>query len=226
MVGKAPHQRPGFETTPAEWDEVLEWRPFIYRQLARFGSKVTKRNVAWAGEIGTTTFRWLPDGQYAYGVEIPSLMQDLEYRALEAAVRAVQTFDPGRTNKFVTYLGKVITNALQDEFDDWVETSSSGVHWPLDDAALHEAPPLVDEDAGSGLDEETEETIQRAIGALTARQAWALRMYADGVPIEVIAERLGHKNTTSHDASPTFALIRRAQRAAQAAFEQQEETGE
>lgn len=215
MTGQTPNERPRLELSPQDWEKAVQWRPFIYKRLAKFGSRVTKRAVSWMGEIGTPEFRWAVSGGTVYGVDGASLMQDLEYRALEAAARAAHTFDKGRGVKFVTYLGKVIDNALYDEFTAWVQSSSATVHRPLEWAEdLPYEEEFDQEEQGSGLTPEQEEALHAATGALTSRELWALRMDADGVPEPVIRERLGLNHRQS-----THALLKRAKEKGAAAFE-------
>lgn len=200
-------------TTPSEehWAEAVQWRPFVYSRLAKFGARVMRRAVSWGGEIGTPTFQWQISPGVAYGVDPTSLMQDLEPIALEAAARAAQRFDPGREVKFVTYLAKVVDNALHDEFAKWVQSSAS-----MFGASLEDAEGL--EELGepeSSLTPAIERALTEAMGRLTSREAWALRMYADDTPIDVIRDRMGHDHRQS-----THALIKRAKEKAAPAFEQ------
>lgn len=204
MKPVTPNQRDRPVLDKDAWNVVVQWRPFVYRCLATFGSRAMKRPVSWKNEIGTPEFEWTMGGGLVYGVDPRSLMQDLEYRALEAAAEAATSFDEAHDTKFVTYLSKVIDNNLRDEFQSWLLSSAAVPHRPLDQAEDMEAPPFVpDED--DGLDESTRNALQEAMGALTAKEAWALRMHADGAPIDVIRQTLGHKRKTS-----TYALIDRA----------------
>ena len=210
-----PNQRQRPDVDPADWDVVVQWRPFVYRRLAQFGTRAMKRPVSWRGEIGSTDFEWMVPGGPVYGVEPRALMQDLEYRALEAAASAAHTFDAGRGVKFVTFLGKVIDFQLMDEMEDWRQTSSSASHFPLEYASDLETLEEfdADPDEGDGLDDATRAALQEAMGALTAKEAWALWMSADGTPIGVIQERLGHDHEQS-----TYALIARAKKKAASVF--------
>lgn len=198
------------ELTGDDWAKAVQWRPYVYKRIAAFGRKVLARGVSFSGEFGESSFQWNVSG-YAYGVEARSILEDLEAPALEAAARAAHRFDESRGTKFVTYLSRAVDNALRETFDSWVKGSSSEVQRPIEWAEDLEAPPLLPEE--SSLDPETEEALQEAMGALTSKEAWALRMYADGVPIQVIQERMGHDRDTS-----THALIKRARQKAERAF--------
>lgn len=201
--------------TKAEWERVLQWRPLVYKLLAEWATKKTRRKwpITMRGRIGQPRlelspagdgFEWITYGAI-FGVDGRSFMEDFEAPALHAAVVASRSFDPSRGLTFEAFLRPILFHDLEDEFRKWIRTSESMASGPIDEALELEAAPFVEADAEDGLDPDVRDALQEAMGALTAKEAWALRMYADGVPVRVIQERLGHARDTS-----THALIKRA----------------
>lgn len=202
-----PNERKLPEIAPEAWDKVVEWRPHIYSILRRFGKELMGREITWHGRIGESDFCWdvSEPTRSVFGVDPAALMQDLEYRALEIAAVAITQMDK-RTTKpsgaVQSWLKRWIERGLQDEFDRWILTSSSQNVVQLglpEDRYAGVADPVYDPFAepDDGLTEETRERLQAAMGALTSREAWALRMHADGSPPAVIAEALGLKGEKS-----------------------------
>jgi DNA-directed RNA polymerase specialized sigma24 family protein len=66
----------------------------------------------------------------------------------------------------------------------------------------------------SALTPEDEARLENAMGGLTSKEAWALRMYADGAPADAIADALGYKGEKS-----VYKLIAKAKDKARVAAE-------
>lgn len=234
---REPDERVIPNLDPEDWEQALEWRPLAYQTIRGFVEHVLNRpgsvtyrgrfgeSSAIAARAGMTSFQWSVSGGLAFGVDPVSLCQDLEYRALEATAVAIHDFDPEKGGEYLStkYLRKVILRALQSEFDRWVITSSSPNVVSYGSAANPILPEGVDEpsyldphdqEPNDGLTEADREKLQTALGALTSKQAWALRMKADGVDIDVIAERLGFKTV-----SAVHKFIRQARETGQKAYE-------
>jgi hypothetical protein len=218
-----PNERKKPELAPEDWDQVLQWRPLIYKVVRKFGEHIMTRAVWYRGRIGESSFEWIVPQGSVYGTDPVSVLQDLEARALEAAARAFHQYDlekAGGKPVSEKYLQRVIWRDLTDEFEAWQATnrpfevlSVSDMprtylpDGPTDDAAgpRHgqsvgedwEPPQPVYADPPAVLDPEVVARLQNAMGELSSVEAWALRMHADGVPTEVIAERLCFKNTRS-----------------------------
>lgn len=225
---REPNERVIPELDQEDWDIVLQWRPLIYQTIRSFVSKAISRPVHYRGRFGEPSFEWLVGGGVAYGVDPVSLCQDLEYRALEAAAVAVHEFDPEKGHgEHISgkYLTKAIGRELQHEFDRWLLSSaspntmsygSSVVPILPDDAEEPSYLDPHDQETGDGLTDSDREKLQTALGALSSREAWALRMIADKVPTDVIAERLGFKSTQAANR-----FIQQARETGRKAFEAQ-----
>lgn len=236
----APSKRKMPELTPEDWDQVVRWRPLIYKAIRRFAEHVMVRGVFYRGRIGEPSFEWLVPQGLAYGEDAVSLVQDMEARALEAAARAFHQYDPekaGGKPVSARYLERVIWRDLTDEFEAWqaanhsievVQMSAMPRSYlpdgPTDDASgpRHgqsvgedwEPPQSVYADPPAVLDPEVVARLQNAMGELSSKEAWALRMLADGTPIDVIAERLEYENIRS-----AHNLIATAREKARTAYE-------
>ena len=215
---KTPDQRTTIDVSEKDWAIVLDHREYVYNRLRVFGEKVLRRRVAWVGPLGQHQWRVFPPKQ-AYGADPHALMEDLEYRALEAAVEAVRSFKPDAGLSLKSFMATVIDHKLRNEFDMMtrsVEESEGMIS--LDDVdpdALSYVDPHDEPDGpDDGLNDETRARLQSAMGALTSREAWALRMKADGRPNVVIAESLGLKGEKS-----VFKIIAEARRKAKAAYD-------
>lgn len=241
---REPNERKRPELAPEDWQAAVTWRPYIYQLVRKFGSKVMGMDVWLTGDVMRNTHQWITSGEGAYGVDAHAILEDLEARAFEAAAVAAHHFDENEGFQFTTYLTKVVNNQLQDEFDHWVKTSSSkhedGVlSWQDQESQYfgdHEGPeggrfkdnwdPQYEKNAnpydptpeGVILSPEVEAALERAMGALSSKEAWALRMHADGVPVDVIRERLGYKGEKS-----VYKLIATAKTKARAAYEEKAE---
>lgn len=234
-----PNERKAPELSPEDWAQTVQWRPLIYRVLRKFGQHMMSRAVYYRGRIGEPSFQWIVPEGAAYGESAVSLMEDLEARALEEAAVAFSRFDPEKAGgKPVSskYLERVIWRGLQKEFDAWLEAnhpvdadSMQGMprtylpDGPTDDSPDRhgqsvgedwEPPQPVYADPPAVLDPETVARLENAMGELSSREAWALRMFADGTPVDVIAERLGFANTRS-----AHNLIAEARATAKKAYE-------
>jgi len=234
-----PNERKVPELTPEDWAQVVKWRPLIYKVLRRFGEHVMARSVHWEGRIGEPSFEWIAGGA-AYGEDPISVMQDLEARALEAAARAFHQYDlekAGGKRVSEKYLSRVIWRDLTDEFETWqavnhpfdVDSMQGMPRTYLPDGPTDDAPgPRHGQSVGEDWeppqptiadppavpDPETTARLDNALMELSSREAWALRMHADGTPTDVIAERLGFKNTRS-----AHNLIAEARERAKTAYE-------
>jgi len=235
-----PNARRAPELTPEDWDQVVAWRPLIYKVIRKFGENAMARGVFYRGRIGAPNFEWIVPQPTAYGEDAVALMQDLEARGLEEAAVAFSRFDPEKAGgKPVSekYLERVIWRGLQKDFDTWlaanhsVETLqvSAMPRMYLDDGPTDDAPgPRHGQSVGEDWeapqstvadpppvpDPEVTARLGNALGELSSREAWALRMHADGTPPDVIAERLGFQNTRS-----AHNLIAEARERAKTAYE-------
>lgn len=223
---REPNERVRPDLTPEDWEVAVQWRPLAYRCIRDFVAKTTKRSVSFRGQIGKPSFRWIVDGGAAYGVDPVSLCQDLEYRAVEAIAHAAHIFAETGTEEHISeaYLRKSVLRKLQDEFDHWVVTSSSPTQVnygstvaPLFGEDEVEPSYLEDfdrDDEGDGLTDEDRERLQVALGALSSKEAIALRLLADGQPYTEIAKTLGYKHVNS-----VYKLIDTAREKGQRAYE-------
>lgn len=210
---------------PEDWERALAWRPLAYQTVRQYVEHITKRQVSYRGRFGEADFQWIVPGGVVYGIDPVSLCQDLEHRALEATAVAMHDFDPEKGGEHVStnYLRKVILRALQSEFDRWLSSSSSQNTVSYGSSVLPILPDGVDEpsyldphdqEPNDGLSDEDRDKLQTALGALTSKEAWALRMYADGDDGVVIAEKLGFKSPEA-----AYKFIRQAREKGQKAFE-------
>lgn len=231
--------------TPEHWALAMEWQPYVYQLVRRFGAKVMGMDVWLTGDVTKGTHRWITSSFNAYGQDAVSIMEDLEYRGMEGAAVAARDFQPERGYQFSTFLTKVVNNDLRDEFDRWVQTSSNPENMVYaDDDSLRprfedspqntnlngrnseawdpgyerNARPYEAESVESVLTPEVQARLENAMGGLTSKEAWALRMHADGVPADVIAERLGYKGEKS-----VYKLIAAAKDKARVAYERDPE---
>lgn len=223
---REPNERAQPDLTPDDWEVAVQWRPLAYRAIRDFVAKITKRSVSFRGKIGTPSFAWQVDGGAAFGLDPVSLCQDLEYRAVEAVAHAAHVFADTGTEDHLSeaYLRKAVLRALQDEFDRWVLTSSapSQVNYGSTVAPLFgedEAEPSYlesfdQDEPDDGLSDEERARLQIALGALSSKEAIALRLLADGQPYEEIARNLGYKHVQS-----VYKLIDTAREKGQRAYE-------
>ena len=222
---KEPDERTVPDLTPEDWATALEWRPLAYQTVRGFVQHVTQRKVTYRGRFGDPDFEWVIGGGVVYGIDPVSLCQDLEHRALEATAVAIHDFDPEKGGEFIStnWMRKVILRALQSEFDRWLASSSSQNTVSYGSSVVPILPDGVaepsyldphDEEPDDGLSDTDRERLQTALGALTSKEAWALRMKADGVDPAVIAERLGFKSVEA-----AYKFIRQAREKGQKAYE-------
>jgi hypothetical protein len=234
-----PNDRKVPDLAPEDWAQVVQWRPLIYKVVRKFGQHVMDRGVFYRGRIGEPSFEWIVPQTTAYGEDAIGLLQDMEARALEEAAVAFARFDSEKSGgKPVSakYLERVIWRGLQKEFDSWLEANHSVDtvqmsaqpllyldDGPTDDSRERhgqsigepwEAPQPTVADPPPVLDPVVEARLTNAMGELSSKEAWALRMVADGTPIDVIAERLGFTNVRS-----AHNLIAQARETAQKAYE-------
>lgn len=239
---KEPNERKRPELTAEDWQAAVTWRPYLYQLIRKFGVKVMGMDVWLTGDVMKNTHRWITSAMGAYGVDAPSVLEDMEARAFEAAAVAAHNFDESEGYQFSTYLTRVVNNQLQDEFDRWVKTSTSkpedgNLQWSEMKRRFEPDGPQNDTLSGAdseawdpqyektanpheALAEETvltpevQERLSSAMGALSSKEAWALRMHADDVPADVISERLGYKDPKS-----VYRLIEKAKKKAREAYD-------
>lgn len=241
---KEPNERKRPELTAKDWQAAVTWRPYLYQLIRKFGSKVMSMDVWIAGDVMLNTHRWITSGLSAYGVDAQAVLEDMEARAFESAAIAAHEFDETRGFEFSTFLTRAVNNDLRDEFNRWLQSSTSkpedgSLQWSAmkrrfeEDSPMNESlsgrdseawDPQYDKTASpydavpepSVLTPEIAAHLEQAMGALTSKEAWALRMVADGVPADVIAERLGYEGQKS-----VYKLIARAKSKAQQAYDRE-----
>lgn len=234
---KEPNERKAPELSDKDWAMAVQWRPYVYQLARKFGANVMAMDVWLTGDVMKNTHRWITSGPMAYGIDAVALMEDLEARAFEAAAVAAHNFDETQGYQFSTYLTKVVVNQLRDDFDRWVQSSTSKpedgiVSWQAMgrlffgehdaegsrifddwDPQYEMSDPMAPLPEATVLTPEVEAKLENAMGVLSSKEAWALRMHADGVPADVITERLGYKDPKS-----VYRLIDKAKAKARKAF--------